>query len=95
MRITIHTILGLMQVIGQKQTEIELPQGATMEDLITHMKEKWGEKLSPHLIDPRNGAIVPHMRVMVNGQTIHFLKGMETLLKEGDEVLFLPMISGG
>ena len=32
---------------------------------------------------------------VVNGQTIHFLKGMETLLKEGDEVLFLPMISGG
>jgi len=32
---------------------------------------------------------------MVNGQTISFLDGMETLLKEGDEVLILPPVSGG
>jgi molybdopterin converting factor small subunit len=37
----------------------------------------------------------PHVRVMVNGQTIQFLQGMSTPLKEGDEVLILPPASGG
>ena len=32
---------------------------------------------------------------MVNGQTIQLLQGMETPLKEGDEVLILPPVSGG
>jgi molybdopterin converting factor small subunit len=32
---------------------------------------------------------------MVNGQTINYLKGMETMLEEGDEVVILPPVSGG
>jgi len=95
MKITLCTILGLKQVIGQKQVEIELPPGSKLEELIEYMKGKWGDKLTPHLLDPASGAVLPHMRVMVNGQTIHFLQGMQTPLKEGDEVLILPMVSGG
>lgn len=95
MKITLHTILGLKQVIGQKQKEIELPKGSTMEDLLAFMKKMWGDKLTPHLIDPASGGILPHLRVMVNGQTIQYLQGMQTELKERDEVLILPLISGG
>jgi molybdopterin converting factor small subunit len=32
---------------------------------------------------------------MVNGQTIQFLDGLGTVLKEGDEVLLLPLVGGG
>jgi molybdopterin synthase sulfur carrier subunit len=95
MKITLHTILGLKQVIGQRLTEIDLPQGSTVEDFLTYMRERWGDKLSTHLLDPDGGAVLPHVRIMVNGQTIHFLEGMQTPLKEGDEVLILPLVSGG
>ena len=95
MKVTIHTILGLKQVLGQRRTEFELPQESTVEDLFSRMKERWGKKLSPHLIDPESGAVLPHMRIMVNGQAIQFLNGMETPLHEGDEVVILPLISGG
>ena len=59
------------------------------------MKERWGDKLYPHLFDPENDTVHPHVRIMVNGQTIQYLQGMKTLLKEGDEVLILPLASGG
>jgi molybdopterin synthase sulfur carrier subunit len=95
MKITLHTILGLRQVIGQKRMEIDLPQGSTLEDLLAFMKKRWGDKLTPHLIEPTSGGILPHLRVMVNGQTIQFLQGMRTKLNEDDEVLILPLISGG
>jgi MoaD family protein len=95
MKITLHTILGLKQVVGQRLTEIDLPQGSTVEDFLTYMRERWGDKLSTHLFDPYSGAVLPRVRIMVNGQTIHFLEGMETPLKEGDEVLILPLVSGG
>jgi molybdopterin converting factor small subunit len=32
---------------------------------------------------------------MINGQTIQFLHGMETTLKDGDEVLLIPLAAGG
>jgi len=41
------------------------------------------------------GTVPPYVHIMVNGQTIHYLEGMETQLKEGDEVLILPPVSGG
>jgi molybdopterin converting factor small subunit len=95
MKITLHTILELKQVIGQKQIEIELPDGLIMESFLAYMKHRWGEQIAPHLIDPASGGFHSHLRVMVNGQTIQFLQGMKTVLKEGDEVLILPLISGG
>ena len=95
MKVTLHTILGPKQVIGQRLTEIDLPHGSTVEDFLTYLKERWGDKLSTHLFDPDSGTVLPYVRIMVNGQTIQFLEGMETPLKEGDEVLILPPASGG
>jgi sulfur-carrier protein len=95
MRITLHTILGMKQVVGQRQTEIDLPDGSTVQDLLSCMIGRWGDKLSLHLLEPTTGLLLPHIRVMVNGQTIRYLQGTETPLNEGDEVLFLPLVSGG
>ncbi|CAG1014516.1 hypothetical protein ANAEL_05000 [Anaerolineales bacterium] len=95
MKITLHTILGIKEVIGQRLTEIELPHGSTVEDFLTYMRKRWGNKLSTRLFHPDGGAVLPYVRIMVNGQTIDFLEGLETPLKEGDEVLILPPASGG
>ena len=95
MKITLHTILGIKEVIGQRLSEIDLPPGSTVEDFLTYMKERWGDKLSARLFDPDSGAVLPYVRIMVNGQTIQLLEGMQTPLKEGDEVLILPPVSGG
>jgi MoaD family protein len=95
MKITLHTILELKQVIGSRVTEIDLPHGSTVEDCLTYMREKWGDELITHLFDPDNGAVLPYVRIMVNAQTIDFLQGIETPLIENDEVLILPPVSGG
>ena len=95
MKITLHTILGLKQVIGQKLTEIDLPSGSTVEDLLAYMKDRWGSSLTPYLFDPDSGAILSYVRIMINGQTISHLNGAETPLSEGDEILIIPPASGG
>jgi molybdopterin synthase sulfur carrier subunit len=95
MEVILHTILGLKQAIGQRQMQIELPDESTVGGLLSYMMRRWGDKLSPHLLDPSSGKLLSHVRVMVNGQTIRFLQGMETPLQDGDEVLFLPLVSGG
>ena len=95
MKVILHTILGIKDAIGQRLTEIELPQGSKVSDLLSYMKHRWGEQLSRRLFNPANGEILTHVRIMVNGQAINFLEGMETPLKDGDEVLVLPPVSGG
>jgi molybdopterin synthase sulfur carrier subunit len=95
MKITLHTILGIKQAIGEKTLEIDIPRESTIEDFLAYMKRRWGEKLYPHLFNPADDTLNPHVRVMVNGQTIQYLQGMNTPLNEGDEVLILPPASGG
>jgi MoaD family protein len=95
MKVTLHTILGIKEIIGQRLTEIELPDGSTIEEFLTTVRERWGDRLSARLFHPDSGAILPYVRIMVNGQAIDFLDGMQTSLKDGDEVLILPPVSGG
>jgi molybdopterin synthase sulfur carrier subunit len=87
--------LGIKEVIGQRLTEIELPRGSTVADFLSYMRERWGEGLSTRLFNPDNGAVLPYVQIMVNGRAINFLRGLETSLEEGDEVLILPPVSGG
>jgi MoaD family protein len=93
--VTLHTILGLKEAVGQRLTKIDLPQGSTVGDLLATLKARWGDKLSSRLFDPDSGAVLPYVRILVNGQAIQFLEGTQTPLQEGDEVLILPPASGG
>ncbi len=95
MKITLHTILGFKEIVGQRLTEIDLPSGSTVQDFLAYLRARWGEPLSTRLFDPHTGAVLPYVRVMVNGQAIDYLAGMQTPLQEGDEVLILPPVSGG
>ena len=95
MKITLHTILGIKQAIGHGTIEIDFPQESTIENFLAYIKEKWGNQLNSQLFNPENDTVYPHVRIMVNGQTIQYLQGIKTVLKEGDEVLILPLASGG
>lgn len=94
MRVIVRSILKLKEALGG-DIAIEVPGGTTVGGLLARMLEAWGEGLSPHLLDPETHLALPYVRIMVNGQTIRFLKGMETVLNEGDEVLLLPLAAGG
>jgi len=95
MKVTLHTILGIKDVVGQRLTEIEIPDESTIDDFLWYVRERWGDELSSRLFQPDSVAFLPYVRVMINGQAIEFLDGMETPLKDGDEVLILPPASGG
>jgi molybdopterin synthase sulfur carrier subunit len=93
--IKINTILSLKKVLGQRELELSLPPGSTVKDLIAWMISTWGDKLSPHVQQPGSDSLLPHIRLMINGRSIEFLNGMETVLQDGDEFLMLPLVAGG
>lgn len=94
-KVKVHTILGLKKIIGQREIEVSIPEESSVEALLSQMVQNWGEALSSHIFEPGSTRLLSHIRLMVNGQDIGFLKGMETLLGDGDEVLILPPVSGG
>jgi molybdopterin synthase sulfur carrier subunit len=94
-RVKIHSILGLKEILGQRVVELSIPQGSTLRTLLGVMVNRWGARLSPYVADAEDGRQHPRIRILVNGQDIGFLHGLETELQDGDDILMLPLVSGG
>jgi MoaD family protein len=72
----------------------------TSEDIIL-LKEAIKEivkelpKLKTVLIDPELESPKPNTLILVNGKEISVLNGLDTILENGDEVVFVPVVHGG
>ena len=95
MKIKVHSILQLKEILGGKDVEIIVPEGTNISGLLAGMVEIWGDSLSPHIFKPGSDEVLPYVRLMVNGKTIQSLNGIETILNDGDEVLLIPLAAGG
>jgi sulfur-carrier protein len=96
--VNVRTILTIKKILGKGEFDVSVPEGSSLDDLLSHMIRTWGDQLSSYLLnldskgDTRQARLV---RIMINGRDIEFLNGLETVLHEGDEVLILPIVSGG
>jgi molybdopterin synthase sulfur carrier subunit len=93
--VKIGTILDLKRILGQREVEISVPKESTLQELLVTMVDTWGDELRSRLFEPNSNSPLPHIRLMVNGQDIAFLNRLQTVLKEGDEILILPPVGGG
>ncbi len=87
--------MNFKKVIGNAEVEILAPDRSTLRDLLEIMINRWGDELASQLYGPDGIEVLPYIRLMVNGQDITFLDGMETMLQNGDEILILPPVAGG
>jgi molybdopterin converting factor subunit 1 len=69
------------ELVGTRETEMDLSPDATALDL-------WNSFADRH---PQLGPNLPHTRFAVNGE----YASADRALKEGDEVVFIPPVSGG
>jgi molybdopterin synthase sulfur carrier subunit len=94
-KVKVYTIMELKKILGQREFELSIPPESTVRDLLSWMANKWGDRLSAHLFKPGSDSPLPHIRLMVNGRSIEFLNGMDTVLHDGDEFSMLPFVAGG
>ncbi len=77
---------------GQRLVDLAVP-GSTVGDLLHGLQEPY-PGVHQRVVDEL-GNLRPHVNVFVNGESIRYLGGLATPLDDGDEVWFLPAISGG
>jgi MoaD family protein len=88
--------LGIFQRLsGKKHIQIQLDDQATVNDVITKISEAFSTEFRDVLIDsqlddPRLNALI-----LVGGKEISALDGLETEVKDSDEIVLLPMVHGG
>ncbi|MGH7165522.1 MAG: ubiquitin-like small modifier protein 1 [Nitrospiraceae bacterium] len=81
-----------LRPLTRGQGEVETKSGSVAE-MIDHL-EAMHPGLKARLCD-ENGELRRFVNVYVNEEDIRFLKGKDTVLKDGDEVSIVPAIAGG
>ncbi len=80
-----------LQRLTQGKEEVAGISGTVME-LVTDLDKRFpgiGERISD------GGKIRRFVNIYVNEEDIRFLKGEDTVIKDGDEVSIVPAIAGG
>jgi len=76
---------------GEKEVAVS---AATLTEALRQLIAKYGDAFEERVFDS-TGKPKGLLNFYINGKNVHFLKGVETQLKDGDEVLILPAVGGG
>lgn len=94
MAITVRFVGAFRGVSGRSKITIEFEEEASLREIIKEIVKKT-PNLEKVLIDPELEDPRPNTLILVNGKEISVLNGLQTPLKDGDEVVFIPVIHGG
>jgi MoaD family protein len=83
----------LPEAIGRKELQVEFA-GETVQDLIEHLIARYGRKARQALYD-KEGQLDPVVQILLNGEQWVTHDRLDTVLQDGDDVMFLLMLAGG
>ncbi|MGQ9551541.1 MAG: MoaD/ThiS family protein [Candidatus Bathycorpusculaceae bacterium] len=94
MTVTVKFLGGLRSASGKGSLAVQVEEAVSVSEVINKIAEEL-PRLRRALIDsqlenPRLNALI-----LVNGKEISVLKGLETLVSDGDEVVLVPVTHGG
>jgi molybdopterin synthase sulfur carrier subunit len=92
-KLRVKFLATLYELTGVLKTEVEVPDSLTIRGLIDVLARKYA-KLREELLD-EGGNLKPMYNILVNGRAVEWLNGLDTRLKDGDEVVFIPPAAGG
>jgi sulfur-carrier protein len=92
--LTIKFIGALRHLSGKTEFRVSFQEGISIKKLVGKITQEFPELkhtfTDQELNDSRSNSLV-----LVNGQEISVLNGYETKLKDGDEIVFVPVVHGG
>jgi len=92
MKIKIKLLRPFSDAVGKKELEVDF-SGTTLNDLLALLVDKY-PKLKNEFYS-KNNELTEYMCMFVNDKPASALKGVDTKLKNSDEILFFMPLSGG
>lgn len=94
MNVTVKFVGVFRSISGKDELNMQFRKRVSMKEAMSEIVEKL-PKLGRVLVNSELETATAHMLVLVNGKEISVLDGLDTRLKDGDEVVFVPVIHGG
>jgi sulfur-carrier protein len=85
---------ALRHASGKDRLAIKFTGETSVFELIKKLTCKTLD-LRKNLLDEQLDTPKPNALILVNGKEISVLNGLETMVRDGDEVIFIPIVHGG
>ena len=95
MNVTVRSAMYIAEALGGRRIEVELDGGADIAGLMLYLSETYGESFSSKIYFEDGSVKDGWFTVTLNGHNIFAYDGFGCSLKDGDDVLILPALSGG
>ena len=88
--------LGIFQRLsGKKRLQLKLKEPVTVRKVVIKLTEMFSSNFERVLVDPQLDDPRPNALILVGGKEISVLQGLETEVKDAEEMVLVPMVHGG
>jgi molybdopterin synthase sulfur carrier subunit len=94
MAITVKFLGVLRHISGADELALNIKGALSIKELTNEIVREM-PALKPSLIQQQLEDLRSNALILVNGREISVLNGLETNLKDGDEIVFVPVVHGG
>ena len=95
MKVKVHYLSLVKSFTKTSQDEFNLEEASTLSVLLNGVAEKYGKPFTREVYDPVKKEMKPTFVTMVNGVLMDQLQGVNTPLKDGDNVIIMALMTGG
>lgn len=91
-KVKVRLLGHLATEYGSSELTLDLPEGSTLRQLLTALRRL--SRVFSGVVTEEGETTVSYL-VFVNGVDAELLRGYDTVLEDGSEVLLLPVAHGG
>lgn len=95
MKVTVQYLGFIREMLGIKGETFELREGALLSDVLNKIAESHGEKFRTEVFEPGQNDVKTGFAIIVNGVLTGQLRGVDTPLNSGDNIILMTLPSGG
>ena len=95
MKVKVRYLGYIGNMLRKREDEFELSEGTSLSELLKRLAGIYGEAFRREVFEPGLKDVKTGFVVTVNGVLMGQLRGVDTTLSEGDNVILMSLMSGG
>lgn len=95
MKITAHYLSLVKSYTNKGQDEFQVNEGTLLGEVLDKIAANYGKPFTQEVYEPNQKAMKATFVAMVNGVLMDQLQGVNTPLKDGDNIILMSLMTGG
>jgi len=95
MKVKVEYLGFIKNMIRKREDEFELKEGALLSELLNMLAEIYGEPFKREVFEPGLEDVKMGFVVTINGFLAGQLHGVDSRLRDGDQIILMSLMSGG